>query len=263
VNCADDILAACMVNGVQGEFLRELAVSGRFVRAKQADLVRDGFANEPGQRLAFQVVDDARDDVAFALHRPNDDRFASATRSAASVAALILVPVLGEAADESFVNLDDTAKLFNILAEGDADFVTHKPSGLIRTEAQIPLDLEGAHALLADKHQVNNAKPVFERLIRVLKDCAGQVREAIASRTAGRTLRALPMMAGCERINLGIAATRANDAFRPTANDQISDAVFRRLKQRIELRGGQLVNCFGLLCAGHNGFLLSNESNMA
>src|SRR5271165_6614037 len=258
VDSADDILAACMVNGVQRIFLRELAVSRRFVRAKQADFVRDGLANESGHRIAFQIIDDAGDDVALALHRPDDDRFASAARSAASVAALVLVPVLGEAADESFINLDDAAQLFDIISQGDADLVAHKPSGLVGTEAHIAVELERTHSLFADQHQVNDAIPVLERLVCVFKDRAGKVREAIA---LFRARVALPMPRHCrDRIDALGTAARATITFRPTARDQISDAVVFGLKQRVELRGGQLMYGFRLLCAAaHDDVLFECE----
>ncbi len=263
VDRADDVLAARMVDHAEWIFFGEFAVSGSFVRAKQADFVRYGFANELGQRLAFQIVDDAGDHVSLALHRSDHDRFARAARSAAAIAALVLMPVLGEAADESFINLDNAGKLLNILRKSDADFVAHKPSSLIGAEAHVSLDLEGAHPLFADQHQVNDTKPVLQRLIRVLEYCSGQVREAITGRPARSALRALPMMAGGERIDLGIAATRANDAFRPAARDQIADAILLGLKERIELCCGQLVDGFRAFGAGHDGFSLSTKAILA
>ena len=68
----------------------------------------------------------------------------------------------------------------NVHNEGASDLVAHEPSGLVRAEAHIAADLQGADALLADQHQMRHAEPVFERLIGVLQDCAGQVREPIA-----------------------------------------------------------------------------------
>ena len=165
-----------------------------------------------------------------------------AARSSAPVAALVFVPVLGEAADESFVNLNDPAELLDILSQGDADLVAHEPCRLIGAEAHIPLDLQSAHPLLLTSIKWMTRYQIFQRLVRVLKDCAGQVREAIAGRSAGCALRALPVMPGGERIDLGIAAARAEDAFRPAARYQIADAVALGLKQRVELRRGQLMN---------------------
>ena len=49
VDRADDILATRMVHGVERIFVSEFAIAGPLVGAKQADFVRDGFANEGGQ----------------------------------------------------------------------------------------------------------------------------------------------------------------------------------------------------------------------
>ena len=256
---ADDVLAARMVNGAKRIFISELAISGPLIGAEQADFVRDGFANECLKRRGLNVFNDARDDIAFASDRADDNRFASTARSAASVAALVLVTVLGEAADESLINLDDAAELVNVLNEGNADTVTHIPSRFERTKARVPPELAKAHSLFADEDQVNDTIPVSQGLVRVLKDCAGQIRKAITRRTAGRALRALPMMAGRERIDLGIAATRANRTFRPAASNQVRDAMFFVWEQFFELANGQLVDLLWLLFAGHDGLPLSTR----
>ena len=66
------------------------------------------------------------------------------------------MPVLVVASDISFVYLDDTSKLLDVFNEGNVDLVAHEPSSLIGTEAHITVDLKGAHAFFADKHQVND-----------------------------------------------------------------------------------------------------------
>jgi hypothetical protein len=82
---------------------------------------------------------------------------------------------------------------------------------------------------------MRNSIPFFERLIRVLKDCAGQVREAISVNCAEL---ALPM-AGRQRIDIGVTATGADDALRPAANNEVLNAIRLSLEQRVELRCGQ------------------------
>jgi hypothetical protein len=82
------------------------------------------------------------------------------------------MPIFIGAADVSFVNFDDPAELSNVFNERNTNFMAHEPSSLIGAEAHIPEDLQCAHALFADKHQVNNAIPVTKRLVRVLEDCA-------------------------------------------------------------------------------------------
>jgi hypothetical protein len=156
------------------------------------------------------------------------------------------MPVFVVSANVGFIDLNDPAELLHVLNEGGPDLVAHEPSGLIGAKAHVAVDLKGAHPLLADQHQVNDSEPNLQRFIRVLKDRFGQVREAI---TVRRTLFALPMMTGSERIDLGIATTRADNAFRPTARDQVLDAIVLSLKQRVELRDCHLMD--GLRAAAH------------
>ena len=125
------------------------------------------------------VVDDARDDVALALDCADDRHLARAdAASPAALAALVLVPVLGLAADEGLVNLDDAHELAEILVgEAGADAMAHVPSGVVRAEAHHAMNLKGADALLAGQHQVDDAEPLAQRLIGVLEDRADQICE--------------------------------------------------------------------------------------
>src|ERR1700730_3505168 len=91
------------------------------------------------------------------------------------------MPVLRQAADEGFVNLDNSAELINILHESHADLVTHGPRCFIRAEAHIAFNLQRAHAFLAGQHEMDDAIPIAERLIRVFEDCSGNMRKTIAS----------------------------------------------------------------------------------
>jgi hypothetical protein len=59
------------------------------------------------------------------------------------------------------------------------------------------------------------------------------------------------MMAGSKRIDLEVSAAGANDAIRPPADNQVSDAVVLALKQRVELLDGHLVDWLRLFLAGH------------
>src|SRR5260370_26891041 len=90
---------------------------------------------------------------------------------------------------------------------------------------------------------MDDFEPIAERLIRVLEDGSDQNREAIAF---GSTLRALPMpFARGEVIDLGIAATGAVDAIRPTPSLQIGFAGIFVREQVVEFGGGKLVNGLG------------------
>lgn len=254
VDGADNVLMRAMVNClVRISFLGKACVARSFVSAKQADLVRHGFIDEAGKGFAFNVLNDTSNDIALATNRANDDRLIVSFALSAT-GALVPMLVRGVAANERFVNLNNTAKLSNVLfVKGDSDLVAHKPSGLVRTEAQKSEYLKRAHTFLASQHQVDDAKPVFQRLVRVLKDCAGEVREAIASRAARRAFRALPMpFVRGQVIDRVIAAARAADPLRPAARDQIGAAIVLCLKEGIELRRRHLMNGLRALLFSHD-----------
>jgi hypothetical protein len=222
-------------------------IAGICVSAEQADTVRYSLPDESFKGKPVSLFDNAGNHVPLALERAHYRSFSSVT--APTLAAfLVPMPVLIASADIGFINLNDPAKLLNVLNHGSSDLVAHKPSSLVGAEAHIPEYLEGAHALLADQHHARDSVPVFQRLIGVLKDCAGQVREAITCGATGGAHGALPMVAGSERVDLGVAATRAVNALRPAAGHQVHNAIVLSLKQRVELGRCHLMDCFR---AGH------------
>jgi hypothetical protein len=244
MNCADDMLTNGVVNRLVREAMLQPHIAWVGVSAEQADAIRYGFADESLKRLSTSVFDNASNDVAFALDRANYGSLAGVAAPALA-AFLVPMPVLIAPANVGLINLDDAAKFLDVLDHGGSDLVAHEPSGLVAAEAHITEDLEGAHALLADQHQVRDSVPIFQRLIRVLKDCAGQVREAITCGTARCAYRALPMVAGSEGIDLEVTAARAGNALWPSPRYQINDAIVLSLKQRVELGRCHLMNCFG------------------
>jgi hypothetical protein len=251
MNRADDMLTFGVIDGLVREPMLQSVIAVVGVSAKEADAGRDGFADEALQGRTVSAVDDTGDDVPLAPDCANDSGLERVARTASFPAFLVPMAVLVVPSDVGFVNLDDAAELLNVLNEGDADFVAHEPSGLIGTEAHITVDLERGHSLFADQHQMNYAIPVFQRLVCVLKDRAGQMREAVAFIRASVALP-LPIHRRDGIDTLG-TATRATGAFRPTARNEILDAIVLSPKQRVELRCGQLINGLGfpLLPAGH------------
>lgn len=255
VDRANDVLADGVIDRLMVEAVLQPRIAGERIGAKKAHAVRDGLPNESLKRETVCPINDASNDVAFAFDGANDCRLAGIAPAPRS-ALFVPMPVLVVAVDVGFVNLDYPAELLDVLDQGGSDFVAHQPSSLVRAESEEPLDLQGAHALLAYEHQMRNSEPIFERLIRVLKNCAGQVRETIAVR---RALAALPMMTGRQSIDLGVAAARAYDLARPSTDNEITNAIVLSLKQRIELRCGHLMDGFRALFAGHCGFPHSTE----
>jgi hypothetical protein len=260
VNRANNVLANGMINRLVWEAMLQSHIAGRSICAEQANAVGYDFTDESLKRLSICVIDHTGNDVALAFDRTNDRNLAGITAPALP-AFLVPMPVFITSADIGFVNLDNSAKLLDVLDHGSSDLVAHKPSGLVGAEAHIAEDLKGAHALLADQHQMRDSVPIFQRLIRVLKDCAGQVRETVALVCAGI---ALPMESHCRYgIDAPGTTARALNALRPSASNQISNAIFLSLKQRVELRCGQLMDWLGMLSAGHDGPLFDRKETLA
>lgn len=251
VNRAHDIfLGGVVYGGVRISLLAETVIANPLIGAEQANFVRDSFAYEGFQCGGLDVSDHASDDVALAADRSGDDCALAASGGTRHSVTLVSVFVLGFAADEGFVNFDNTAKLFFRLDQSNADFVSHKPSGFDRTEAHVAAKLPRAHALFAGQDQVSDLEPVTERLVRVFEDRPGQMGEPIAVRGA---LFALPMMTRGERIAFVVTTTRAFDAIRPATSDQIADAgIFVANREKgVELGRSQLMDGFGAFYGGH------------
>ena len=241
VNRTDDILMRGVADDAVREAVAKVSVPGMLVGANEADPIRNRFMHETIKRFGISAVDDAGNHVTLALHRADDGGFARA-ESASAAAAFIPMLVVPLAAKETFVNFNDPAKLGFRLNERGADFMAHGMRRAVAAEAHDALNLEGANSLLAGQHQMGNAEPVAERLIRVLKDGASNVRKAIAVNLASL---ALPVIARCQRVNLLIATARAANAIRPAPRDQVAAAIFLIGKRRFELSDGHLMDWLG------------------
>ena len=108
------------------EVFPEPLVASTLVGTEQADLVGDGFPNEGFQRGRMDVRNHAGDHIALAAYGADDWSFTGADAARSATATLIPMPVLGQAADESFVNFDDAAKLIDILHESGSNLDASK-----------------------------------------------------------------------------------------------------------------------------------------
>jgi hypothetical protein len=255
----NNILLFGMVNYGVRIFLSKVFVAYPLVGTEQADLVRNCFMHEGFESGSADIPDNASNNVPLALDGADDRRLARSDATCSMAAAsLILVSVFGEAADKRFVNLDNAAKLLDVLDQRSSDLVAHEPSGSVGAETEEPHDLKGANSLFAGQHQMRDAKPILEWLIRVLKDRSGKMGKTIARRSARRAFGALPVpLAGREIVDSGIAAARASNTLRPAPRNEIRLAGFLIGKHDVELGGGKLVDGLGLFRAGHDGSSLS------
>jgi hypothetical protein len=254
VDRADDVLTSRMVNSRVWIILIEGIVAWILIGAKQTDFMGDGFANERGERIGSDIRNHARNNIAFAADSADDWSFAGTDAAcSATAAAFIPMSVFGQAANESFIDFDNSAQLINVLHESSSDLVAHEPSGPIRSEAHISVDLQGAHAFLARKHKMDHAEPLPQGLVRVLENRSCDMGEAIIS-SGRRAFVAQPVPLHCAVFfDLHVATTRARHAFWPTATSEIgATSIFVR-KSLFPLRDGHLVNWLGLFRAGHIG----------
>jgi hypothetical protein len=211
MDCSDDILTSRVVNSRVWIILVKRIVAWILIGAKQADFMGNGFADEGGESSRINISDHARNHISLAADRADDRRFAGTNAACSAAAALIPMPIFGQAANESFVDFDNTAELVNVLHKRGSDLMAHEPSGFIGTETHVAIDLQSAHAFLANEHKMDDAIPFAKRLIRVLEYRSSKIREAV-----GNTLSAihtLPLEGHrFEFVDVPASATRAMDA---------------------------------------------------
>src|SRR5581483_2555280 len=233
--------------------LLDVVIANPFVSHEQADLAVYCVHDELGKQFAAHRINDARYDVPFAAHSADNGRLAGAnTATAGTTPSIAPMLVLGFAADEGFVHLNDPAQLVEVLFdERGADAMAHIPSRLIGAETEVAMDLACAHSLFAGQQKVDDLKPASQIDIGVLEDRSCDVGEPIA---AGAAIGALPFeLHSLEFVRPIRAAARATDAIWPAARHQIGVAGFFIRKHLLKLAYGQLGDLFRLLCAGHDG----------
>jgi len=254
VDRANDILPSRMVNSRVWVILIERIVAWILIRAKQADPVRHRFADERSEGSGIHVRDYPCDHIALAANRADDWSFAGTDATCSAAAApFIQMPVLCQAAHESFIDLDNSAEFINVLHESGSDLMAHEPSGPVRSEAHIAIYLQSAHSFLARKHEMDHAEPLPQWLICILENCASDMREAVVSGGRGAFV-AQPVPLHCAvLLNLRVATPRAGYAFRPAAPGEVGATSIFVGEGLFPLGDGHLVDWLGLFGAGHIG----------
>jgi hypothetical protein len=243
----------------------QAAIDFAVIGGEQTNFVGNHFPNEGFGGFPADMLKDAGNHVALTTNCANDRSFGRRTMLTASVLTVPML-VLVLPTDERLINLDDAAQLLDIFDQSRPNLVAHEPSGFVGTEPHVTHDLQSAHALFAGEHEMGDAEPIAERLIRVLEDGPGDMREPVAVRGA---LFALPMpLARFQVIDLRIAAPGAMHAIGPPTGNQIGLASIFIREGRIELSGGHLRNWLRTFCHGstpliepysHNSGLLSSQ----
>src|SRR6266550_519493 len=115
----------------------------------------------------------------------------------------------------------------------------HEPSGLVG-DADHPMQLVGAHALLARTEQVEGEQPLVQRDVRSLEDRSDRDRVLLA---AGRALVQLAG-SGLERVGLTLvlAAVRTLRTVRPADRLQVGRSGLRILEPLIQNAEGKIIH---------------------
>lgn len=215
MNCSADIFPIRMVDHAVRDARIEFPVALMIIRRKQADVMRDWFMHKSVERGCIGSLNHASDDVSFTLHSAHYDEFSRSARSdEVSASTLSFMFVLGFPTYISFVYFDIANEFLKFdVAQRDADLAAHEPRGLIGTETHVAAYLKGANTLFACQHQMNDAEPLAQGLVGVLKDRSDQDREAIAILRAHAALP-VPFLV-LKPIDVAVVAARTAHTFGP------------------------------------------------
>ena len=249
-NALHDVLAFAVIDGGVREAVAQSVIASEIVGAKQADFSGYSLINELLQNGSAHTIDNAGDDVALALHRTDDGRFVLCGTASAGVVFLIPMTVLVLTADVGFIDLDNAAELIQVLNQSSADFVTHGPCGFVGTEAHDALYLESGNAFLAGQHHVDDAEPLPQVFICVLKNSPGNMGKSVAGFWSALVALPRPRAIG-QLVGVLRAATRATDTVRPSTGNQIGATSFFIREHGFELGDGELVDGFRSLSHGN------------
>jgi hypothetical protein len=243
VDVTSHVFASLVINGLMRKFHRlEPAISAVFVRRDESNFVGHNLAHEAAQRPYVRVLDHLAYDVAFASYSANDDVFTSVSRTTTMIfrpnlgVAILLLP-----ADVRFIGFHFPVQLGFIVAEHCTDAMADIEGSLVRSRPAVlfehALDLQGADSLLRLANQIDDLEPDGQRIIGVLEYRSDQSGKAIAVFLMADLYFAGFLVQGfraaltypspvllCDLKDLGIAASDATNAVRPTHLDQQSHA---------------------------------------
>lgn len=217
VNVAAHIFTLRVVHALVREFALQSRIARMIIGCDQGHASIHRFVHEVAQRHPIRIFNDLADDITLASNRA--DHADLAASHAREVGFLAAMAVLILATDIRFINLYFAHELGKaaVLHSG-SDPVAHIPGGFIRSAADLPLNLQGADALLALGHEVDHLEPHAQVVVSVFKHGLGDDGEAIPVPSAAFLALADPVKGlGLQLVDFVIAATRAFHAIRPAA----------------------------------------------
>lgn len=214
-------------------------IAGMLVCGDQIDALGNGLTDEAIQDGASDILNDLRRDVALPCNRADHGDLALCP---GKVLPLVLVAVLVLAADKRFIHFDHARQFSKgLVLHRRSDAMAHIPGRPIIAASDLTVNLHGADALLALRHQVDHLEPGPQGVIGVLKDRPGQHRKAVAIPSAALVAFAHPMEGPrLQRINLLILAARTAHALGPTLHLKKPFTRLFRRKERHQLGQRQI-----------------------
>jgi len=169
-----DVFASAMVDGIMIEESVDACIRPRFVSVNgraDSDILQDRLLDRgrirPGNRH--------RDCSAAALAHSKDRRFAD--RAVPSLELLVFMLIGFLAADECFVDFNDTGELLEVLSAASlSQPMQDKPSRLLG-DADFLGELHRGNALAGRHEQVHRINPLVQRNVASLEDRASAHRE--------------------------------------------------------------------------------------
>jgi hypothetical protein len=245
VDLTAHVFAFAMPDNLMRVQFAQFAISRMLVGCEQTDVGRYGLVNEAIQGLAFRILDHAANHVALPRDSADDGRF-SGSLAPGLVSLFVPMAVTVAAADKGFIDFHDAEKLAELrVSHPGPQSVTDIEGGLVRTASNHPVDLKGAHPLLAGQHEVKNLEPSSQRIVGVLEDRSDIERETVRgiATPLADPMEWLPV----EFADLISPTPGAADAIRPPAAYQIFLASVLIWEHLIEIRKGHLLYEFRLM----------------
>src|SRR5437868_4002970 len=187
----------------------------------------DMLANLSLQRSTAAIRNDSSSNLSTTFHDAHDCGFVLSAISGDAALPLAQVDIPCFAADESLINFDFAAVRSKFAAEeavlqSESDAVEHEPCRLL-SNLQIAGDFVAADSVLAVDDQPNRGEPLVQSdcgIFHHTSDLDGELPFRVMSGT-------LPSSPIRVVLHLVRAASRTDDAFGPSADSEIVNAVVR------------------------------------
>lgn len=220
MHLAPHVFASAMTDGLVREPRVQGVIGLVFVSGDQIDALRDGLPDKAIQRRNLRVFDDLRHDVAFSGNRSDHGDFAFRATTAATLRPMA---VLIFAADKGFVNLHCSGELRKLPAVHRGPYpMAQIPRRPVVPASDLAVNLHGANALFALRHQVDDLEPCAKWVVGVLENGLAHDRKPVPVLTAAIFVLADPMEGPrLEGIYLLITTARTAHAVGPALFLQI------------------------------------------